>query len=80
MKEINYYAKAIDEIVEMIRENIYVYLSWSDETFLSLREYCNENYDNEYKSLNYNRLLSFTKEALDELINCHHLYDFRTLE
>ena len=80
MKEINYYENAIEEIVDMIKTNIYIYLTWSDETFLSLREYCNENYDNEYKSLNYNKLLSFTKEALDELINCHHLYDLRTLE
>lgn len=80
MKEINYYENTIEEILDMIKANIYIYLTWSDETFLSLREYCNENYNNEYKSLNYNKLLSFTREALDELINCHHLYDLRTLE
>ena len=80
MKEINYYEKAIEEIVDMIKTNIYIYLTWSDETFLSLRKYCNENYDNEYKNLNYNKLLSFTKEALDELIGCQYLYDLRTLE
>lgn len=80
MKNTNYYEKVIEEIVEMIRDNIFVYLTWSDETFINLRKYCNENYDSEYQNLNYNKLSLFTNEVLGELIRFKHLYDLRTLE
>ena len=80
MKGVNYFELAIEEILEMIKENIFVYLAWGDETFVKLRKYCVENYDNAYKNLSYDKLLSFTKEVLEELIDCPFLYDFRPLE
>ena len=41
----------IDKITEMIKTNITIYYNNDDESFIELRRYCNEHYDDEYKEI-----------------------------
>ena len=75
-----YYEKAMDEIVEMIRDNLILKYCFTDDALLSLKEYCKDKEGKRYKEIPYELLFDFTKEGLKELINCDFLYDFRDLE
>lgn len=75
-----YYENLIDEIIQMIRDNLILQFNYNDEALLNIKDYCIENIEKKYKPLTYNDLLSFTEEALADLINCQYLFDFRSLD
>ena len=75
-----YYEKAIEEIIEMIKDNLILKYSYDEEAMPSLKEYCKDKVHKRYKEIPYELLFNFTKEGLKELINCDFLYDFRDLE
>lgn len=80
MDKITFEENVINEIVDCIRDNINVYMRFSDEYFTKIKKYCNDNYNKDYKSIPYGELILFTEEVLYELFNCYHLYDLRSLE
>lgn len=80
MKKEFYYEKVIEEIVGLIRDNLILQFNYNDEALPNIKDYCIENIEKKYEPLKYNDLLSFTEEALAELINCWYLIDFRSLE
>lgn len=76
----SYHEHIIDEIVEIIKDNLILQYNYCDKSLINIRKYCNERLHTKYKKLDNNTLIYFTEEALAELINCDHLYDFRLLE
>ena len=76
----SYYEKIIDEIVEMIKDNLVILYNFQDETLITMREYCKKYVHKRYKKLPYNLLISFTEEAMGDLINAPYMYDLRELE
>ena len=74
-----YYEDLIDEIIGMIKDNLILQFKYNDDALISMKDFCIENKEKEYKPINYKQLLFFTEEALTELINCPDLYDFRSL-
>ncbi len=76
----SYYNDLIDEIFDMLKSNVKIYSSFSDEYFVKLKEKCVNNTDEKYHSLPYNELLFYAEEVLSDLINIPFIYDFRSLE
>ena len=70
----------IDEISEMIKTNITIYYNNDDESFVELRRYCHEHYDEKFNDVDQQLLTFFVEIVLADLINCPFLYDFRALE
>ncbi len=64
----------------MIKDNLILQYNYNDDALINIKKYCNERLHTKYKKLDNNKLVSFTEEALAELINCDYLYDFRAFE
>lgn len=78
--EKEYNEKLIDEIIETIKTNVYIYYNGSDKYFSSIKKHCRENINKEYDKLPQMQLMFYVSEVLIGLINCPYLYDYRTLE
>lgn len=76
----SYYELAIDEIVNMIKDNLILRYKYCDYAFTNLKKYCKERIDDSYKNIPYDYLSFFVYETLIDLMNCDVLYDLRTLE
>lgn len=69
----------IEEIVEMVKDNIKVYMN-NDKYFVGLKTYYKENYYNKTEIISYERLVYLVTDVLVDIINSEYLYDFRELE
>ncbi len=75
-----YHEKLFDEITKLIKDNLELLYNYDDDALMNIRKYCNKKNHHRYKPLTYNELISFTEEAITEIINTPYLYDFRPLE
>lgn len=75
-----YHEKAIDEILQLIKDNLILLYNFKDDSLADLREYCIKNNHTRYKPIYYSDLIHFTIEAISEINNTSFLYDFRDLE
>lgn len=72
----------IDEIATLFHDNLKLFLQ-NDEYLVNLKKYCNDEglpYLPYLTYLPYNYLIYFAEEALADLINVDHLYDFRDMD
>lgn len=72
--------KVIDEIIGIVKDNLILKYNYDETSLPSIREYCKKISHKRYELLPNEILINFTEEALEELINCSFLYDFRPLE
>lgn len=75
-----YHEKIFEEITQVIKDNLELIYNYDEEVLVNIRKYCHKNNHHRYKPLSYNQLICFTEEAIAEIINTPHLYDFRPLE
>lgn len=75
-----YYEDLFDEIMQIIRDNLELLYNYNEDTLINIRNYCHEHSHRKYEPLTYNKLSDFAKEAITEIIDRPHLYDFRSLE
>lgn len=69
----------LKDILDMIENNVKIYLTFSDEMFIKLNEYITNNDDKKDKHIPYKELVILTKEVILDLMECPYLYDFREL-
>ena len=75
-----YHEKLIDEMVQMIRDNLIILYNHDKDSLISVKKYCKDKLDEEYKPLHYEELVYLVDESLADLINTPFFYDFRPLE
>ncbi len=75
-----YHEYVIDEILEIIKDNLILKYNYCDCALPNIRKYCNEITNDRYRKLDNQTAIYFVKEAINELINCNFLYDFRDLD
>lgn len=80
MKTKTYHERVFEEVAKMLIDNLELIYTYDDKALLSIRKYCIEKCDEEYKPLDYNTLVYFVEEILREFADCDFYYDFRDLD
>ena len=69
----------ISEICTIIEDNLKMFLL-SDNKLLKMKFYCKDKIDCKYGSTPYDLIIEFVEEALLDLLNTEHLYDYRDIK
>ncbi len=75
-----YHEHVFNEIAKIIIDNLEIIYWYNRDTLNNIRDYCIKHDHKRYKPLDYSTLIKFVHEALNEIINCNYLYDFRDIE
>lgn len=76
----DYLSCIIEEVNKMINDNIKLLLL-NDKALILLKDYCNKIINNtNYLPISYDLLVTFVREAINDLITSDYLYDFRDME